>query len=103
MTRQDEVENPISSGPLSFKDLLERKKAQDLAPALTRTRGHATRILRPLLEELREMVAYGLSMQEIVDLLAEGGVHVNYHSLRAFLRRHLPKEYAEHIAIPARN
>jgi hypothetical protein len=102
MKRQNEAGSLISSARPSIKDLLERKKAQDLDSACPRTRGHATRVLRPLLDDLREMIVYGLSMQEIVELLAEGGAHVNYHSLRAFLRRHLPKEYAEHIAFPAR-
>ncbi len=82
---------------LRLRELLERKKAQDLEGGADRTRGHATRVLRPRLEELREMVVYGLSMREITDLLAEGGVQVNYHSLRAFLQRYLPREYAEYL------
>lgn len=82
---------------LRLRDLLERKKAQDLEGASERTRGHATRVLRPRLDELREMVVYGLSMREITDLLAEGGVQVNYHSLRGFLQRHMPREYAEYL------
>ena len=83
---------------LRLRELLERKKAQDLEGGNTgRTRGHATRVLRPRLEELREMVVYGLSMREITTLLAEGGVQVNYHSLRAFLQRYLPREYAEYL------
>lgn len=82
---------------LRLRHLLERKKAQDLEGASERTRGHATRVLRPRLEELREMVVYGLSMREITGLLAEGGVQVNYHSLRGFLKKHLPREYAEYL------
>lgn len=82
---------------LRLRDLLERKKAQDLEGASERTRGHATRVLRPRLNELREMVVYGLSMREITNLLAEGGVQVNYHSLRGFLKKHLPREYAEYL------
>lgn len=83
---------------LRLRELLERKKAQDLEGGNTgRTRGQATSVLPPHLEELREMVIYGLSMREITTLLAEGGVQVNYHSLRAFLQRYLPREYAEYL------
>ena len=104
MRKQDfEVDGQVSldleeSVNLRLRELLERKKAKDLEGGTTdRTRGHATRVLRPRLEELREMVVYGLSMREITDLLAEGGVQVNYHSLRSFLQKHLPREYAEYL------
>ncbi|GAD61341.1 hypothetical protein [Aquipseudomonas alcaligenes] len=104
MKKQDIEENGQAtldleeSVNLRLRELLERRKAQDLeGGTANRTRGHATRVLRPRLEELREMVVYGLSMREITDLLGEGGVQVNYHSLRAFLQRYLPREYAEYL------
>ncbi len=104
MRKQDfEVDGQVSldleeSVNLRLRELLERKKAKDLEGGTNdRTRGHATRVLRPRLEELREMVVYGLSMREITYLLAEGGVQVNYHSLRAFLQKHLPREYGEYL------
>ena len=90
----DELEQAVSS---KLRELLAKKKEQDLEGASERTRGHATRVLRPRLSELREMVVYGLSMREMTDLLAEGGVQVNYHSLRGFLKKHLPREYAEYL------
>lgn len=90
----DDLEQAVNS---KLRELLAKKKEQDLEGASERTRGHATRVLRPRLSELREMVVYGLSMREMTDLLAEGGVQVNYHSLRAFLKKHLPREYAEYL------
>lgn len=103
MRKQDEADEQASLDleegvNLRLRELLERKKAQDLEGGnADRTRGHATRVLRPRLDELREMVVYGLSMREITNLLAEGGVQVNYHSLRGFLKKHLPREYAEYL------
>lgn len=82
---------------MKLRELLDKKKKQDLDGTSERTRGHATRVLRPRLKELREMVIYGLSMREITDLLGEGGVQINYHSLRGFLKKHLPREYAEYL------
>ncbi len=91
---ENELEQSVN---LKLRELLAKKKEQDLEGASARTRGHATRVLRPRLQELREMVVYGLSMREMTELLADGGVQINYHSLRAFLKKHLPREYAEYL------
>ncbi len=78
-------------------ELIAQKKAEK-AEASTRTRGHATRVLRTKTDELRAMLPH-LSLGEMVDLLAQADVHVNYHSLRNFLRKHMPDEYLEYVAI----
>lgn len=90
MAREEETRQKLA-------ELIAQKKAEK-AEASTRTRGHATRVLRTKTEELRAMLPY-FTLGEMVDLLAEGGVHVNYHSLRNFLRKHLPNEYLEYVAI----
>ncbi|PZR37946.1 MAG: hypothetical protein DI524_14595 [Ectopseudomonas oleovorans] len=45
------------------------------------------------------MMLLGLSLKEMLDLLEQAGVLVSYHSLRTFLKKHLPAEYRECMAI----
>jgi len=78
-------------------ELIARERAEQ-AEESTRTRGHATRVLRTKTDQLRAMLPY-FSLGKMVELLAESGVHVNYHSLRNFLRKHMTEDYLEHVAI----
>lgn len=83
-----------------LRALIAQKKAESLEGTdSVRTRGHATRVLRPRMAELRSMMLLGLSLKEILDLLEQAGVLVSYHSLRTFLRKHLPAEYRECMSI----
>lgn len=84
-----------------LQEIFARKRAEDLAGGGARTRGYATRVLRPRLEELRELVRYGLSIREISRMLTESGVEINYHSLRNFLKKYLPADYAEYLSVEA--
>jgi hypothetical protein len=91
----------------NLTDKLQRLIAQKKAEAnecgtfLVRTRGHATRVLRPRVDQLREMMALGFSIKEMVDLLGQAGVQVSYHSLRTFLMKHLSADYRASRAIGA--
>lgn len=83
-----------------LRALIAQKKAEALEGTdSARTRGHATRVLRPRMAELRSMMLLGLSLKEMLDLLEQAGVMVSYHSLRTFLKKHLPAEYRECMAI----
>lgn len=83
-----------------LRALIAQKKAEALEGTdSARTRGHATRVLRPRMAELRSMMLLGLSLKEMLDLLEQAGVLVSYHSLRTFLKKHLPAEYRECMAI----
>ena len=83
-----------------LRALIAQKKAEALEGTdSARTRGHATRVLRPRTTELRSMMLLGLSLKEMLDLLEQAGVLVSYHSLRTFLKKHLPAEYRECMAI----
>lgn len=90
MAREDETRRKLA-------ELIAQKKAEK-AEASTRTRGHATRVLRTKTDQLRAMLPH-FTLSEMVELLAAADVHVNYHSLRNFLRKHLPQEYLEYVAI----
>lgn len=90
MAREEETRRKLA-------ELIAQKKAEK-AEASTRTRGHATRVLRTKTDELRAMLPH-FTLGEMVELLAAADVHVNYHSLRNFLRKHLPQEYLEYVAI----
>ncbi|MDZ4193795.1 MAG: hypothetical protein U1D65_17535 [Pseudomonas sp.] len=83
-----------------LRALIAQKKAEALEGTdSARTRGHATRVLRPRMAELRSMMLLGLSIKEMLDLLEQAGVLVSYHSLRTFLKKHLAAEYRECMAI----
>lgn len=84
-----------------LQEIFEKKRAEDLAGGGARTRGYATRVLRPRIEQLRELVRYGLSIREISRMLTESGIEINYHSLRNFLKKHMPAEYAEYLSVEA--
>lgn len=90
MAREEETKRKLA-------ELIVQRRAEK-SEASTRTRGHATRVLRTKTDELRAMLPH-FTLGEMVDLLAEADVHVNYHSLRNFLRKHLPEEYLEYVAI----
>ncbi len=90
MAREEETKQRLA-------ELIAQRKAEK-SESSTRTRGHATRVLRTKTDELRAMLPH-FSLGEMVDLLAEADVHVNYHSLRNFLRKHMPDEYREYVAI----
>ncbi len=78
-------------------DLIAKRKVEKVEGS-TRTRGHATRVLRTQVDALRAMLPV-FTLSEMVDLLAEAGIHVNYHSLRNFLIKHMPDEYRDFVAI----
>ncbi|MCY1357646.1 hypothetical protein D9M69_441490 [compost metagenome] len=82
-----------------LKELIAKKKAEAMQGEHPRTRGHATRVLSPRIDQLKEMMVLGLSLKEMVELLAEAGVQVSYHSLRTFLMKHLAQPYREYMAI----
>lgn len=84
-----------------LKALIAQKRSEAIEGEHPRTRGHATRVLRPRMGDLREMMVLGMSIAEMVDTLAEAGVMVSYQSLRTFLIKHMPADYREFVAIGA--
>jgi hypothetical protein len=82
-----------------LKALIAKKRADALEGEHPRTRGHATRVLRPRMDDLRDMMILGMSLAEMTKTLAEAGVMVSYQSLRTFLIKHMPADYREFMAI----
>lgn len=82
-----------------LKALIAKKRADALEGEHPRTRGHATRVLRPRMDDLRDMMILGMSLAEMTKTLAEAGVMVSYQSLRTFLIKHMAADYREFMAI----
>lgn len=82
-----------------LKALIAQKRSEAIEGEHPRTRGHATRVLRPRMGDLREMMVLGMSIMEMVNTLSEAGVMVSYQSLRTFLIKHMPSDYREFVAI----
>lgn len=81
-----------------LKALIAQKRKDDLEGNSPRARGRAARVLRPRLDDLREMISLGMNIREMEGMLAEAGLMVSYQSLRSFLLKHMPAEYREHLA-----
>lgn len=81
-----------------LKALIDQKRKDDLEGNGPRTRGRAARILRPRMDDLREMMDLGMNIREMEEMLTEAGLTVSYHNLRSFLIKHMPDEYREHLA-----
>lgn len=82
-----------------LKALIAKKRAEALEGEHPRTRGHATRVLRPRMDDLRDMMILGMSLAEMTKTLTEAGVMVSYQSLRTFLIKHMAADYREFMAI----
>lgn len=82
-----------------LKALIAKKRADALEGEHPRTRGHATRVLRPRMDDLRDMMILGMSLAEMTKTLAEAGVMVSYQSLRTFLIKRMAADYREFMAI----
>ena len=84
-----------------LKALIAQKRKDDLEGNSPRARGRAARVLRPRLDDLREMISLGMNIREMEGMLAEAGLMVSYQNLRSFLLKHMPVEYREHLAMGA--
>ncbi|WP_449106289.1 hypothetical protein [Pseudomonas mohnii] len=82
-------------------EAIAKKRAEALGDAgqAKRVRGHATRVLKPRIPKLRLLLQENYNLGEITETLREGGIEVNYHSLRNFIMKHMQEEYREFVAI----
>ncbi|QHF04331.1 hypothetical protein N015_18725 [Pseudomonas asturiensis] len=82
-------------------EAIAKKRAEALEDGgqAKRVRGHATRVLKPRIPKLRLLLQESYNLGEITETLREGGIEVNYHSLRNFIMKHMPEEYREFVAI----
>lgn|GEM_PF-956358 len=82
-------------------EAIAKKRAETLGNTgqAKRVRGHATRVLKPRIPKLRLLLQENYNLGEITETLRQGGIEVNYHSLRNFIMKHMPEEYREFVAI----